>query len=190
MYKVIAIVGKSATGKTTLQRAIKDKYRVNEIVSTTTRPMREGEVEGKDYYFITIDQFVKKVYNYEMLEATEFNGWFYGTEKKALSKRRVNVGVFNLEGVMALAESKNIDLEVIYLDVDDKIRLIRALNREENVDVAEVCRRFFADEKDFSAEAFHDLEQAGVKLTTVKIDNNTPIDRLCLKFAPLITGQE
>ena len=190
MYRVIAIVGKSATGKTTLQQAISSRYKVNEIVTTTTRPMREGEVDGKDYHFVNVDQFAKKVYNFEMLEATEFNGWFYGTERKALSKRRANIGVFNLEGVSAMAEDNKIDLKVIYLDVDDKTRLIRALNREENVDVAEVCRRYFADEKDFSAEAFHELEEAGVEITRIKLDNQTPIDRLCLKFAPLIMGQE
>lgn len=190
MYRVIAIVGKSATGKTTLQNALSSRYKVNEIVSTTTRPMREGEVDGKDYHFITRDEFAKKVFNYEMLEATEFNDWFYGTEKRALRKRMVNIGVFNLEGVAALAEEKKIDLKVIYLDVDDKTRLIRALNREENVDVAEVCRRYFTDDKDFSPAAFQELEEAGVDIIRVKLDNSTPIDRLCLKFAPLITGQE
>ena len=58
-YKVIAICGKSAAGKDTLLQAMLNVLgnEVHEIISHTTRPPREGEVEGKNYYFTTIVEF-------------------------------------------------------------------------------------------------------------------------------------
>lgn len=49
---IIAIVGASGSGKTTLSKYLQRKYGIPAIVSTTTRPRREGEVEGEDYFFV------------------------------------------------------------------------------------------------------------------------------------------
>ena len=61
-----------------------------------------------------------------MLEADDFNNWFYGTEISALNKNKVNVGVFTPNGVEALAQDGRIDLKVIYIDANDKQRLLRS----------------------------------------------------------------
>ncbi|MEG1726209.1 MAG: GTPase, partial [Anaerovoracaceae bacterium] len=88
-YKVIAIVGKSGAGKDAILNALCDKYKgLNKIISTTTRPIREGEVEGVSYHYVTGDEFGEKVVNFEMIEACDFRDWFYGTELKALDPKR------------------------------------------------------------------------------------------------------
>lgn len=148
-YKIIAICGKAGAGKDTLLKHLTMKYVVHEIISCTTRPMREGEKEGVNYYYLTKEQFVQKLMNDEMLEATEFNSWFYGTMKQGLDPEGWNVGVFNPEGIEALAENSEIELYTIYLDVPGKIRLLRQLNREEDPNVDEIIRRYSADENDF-----------------------------------------
>lgn len=149
--KVIALFGKAGSGKDTILHALVNKFpdRYNEIVSCTTRPPREGEQEGVNYYFLTVDQFTEKVLNGDMLEATEFNNWHYGTALSSLSTDKVNVGVFNPEGIRCLMEDNFVDLIAYYVQVGDKERLIRQLIREVDPDVKEIIRRFSADEKDF-----------------------------------------
>ena len=90
----------------------------------------------------------EKVDNGDMLEAVCFNDWWYGTPISSLDKDKINIGVFNIDGLECLAET-SFDILPIYIDVPDKIRLIRQLNREENPNCAEICRRFQTDDKDF-----------------------------------------
>ena len=150
-YQVIALMGKAGAGKDAMQNATCKAHPnvFHKIVSCTTRPPREGEQDGIAYNFITLEEFTRKVLNGEMLEATEFRGWFYGTLINSLVRDKINIGVFNPAGVEALVEDPRLDVMVVYISADDKTRLMRALNREENPDCMEICRRFIADEKDF-----------------------------------------
>ena len=149
--KLIAIMGKAGSGKDSLMQAVLKAYPevTHEIVSYTTRPMREGETNGKNYWFITPEEFGEKVLKNEMLECTSFNDWFYGTGRDSLSKDKINIGVFNPDGVDALYTHLDIDLTIYYLRVSDKQRLLRQLNREENPDCHEIMRRFRTDWIDF-----------------------------------------
>ena len=85
-----------------------------------------------------------------MLEATIFNNWCYGTSMKNLDQNALNIGVFNPEGVEILRDNPNIDLLVLYIKADDKVRLLRQLNREEHPDCNEIVRRFGTDKYGFS----------------------------------------
>lgn len=161
--KVIALFGKAGSGKDTILRALVNKFpdRYNEIVSCTTRPPREGEQEGANYHFLTVEQFTEKVLNGDMLEATEFNNWHYGTALSSLSTEKINVGVFNPEGIRCLIEDNFVDLTIYYVRASDKERLIRQLNREENPDIQEIIRRFSTDEQDF--EDLEDIDYQVIK---------------------------
>lgn len=152
MKRVIAIMGKAGSGKDTIAQKIvsSNPDLFNSIVSCTSRPMREGEQDGVSYYFITRDEFMEKIKHFDMLEAVEFNSWYYGAAVSSLSDEKINVGVFNPAGVRSLMVNKQIDLEVYYLQASDKTRLLRQLQREQDPDVKEIVRRFGADEKDFA----------------------------------------
>ena len=155
-YKMIGICGKAGSGKDTIMRKVVDKNPfLHEMVSCTTRPKREGEVDGVNYHFLTGEQFGNKVVNGEMLEATCFNDWFYGTSYDSLRSDCVNIGVFNPEGIDSISAHKDIDLFVFLIEANDKNRLLRQLNREENPDVHEIIRRFKTDEEDFADLDFH-----------------------------------
>lgn len=156
--KVVALFGKSGAGKDTILQHILERYgnKVKGIVSCTTRPKRDYEVDGVDYHYLTTEEFTVKVLNYEMLEATEFNGWFYGTSIEELDANKVNIGVFNPTGVEALVSDGRLEVLPIEVYADDKVRLLRALNREVHPNCKEICRRFFADEEDFE-----DLDDIG-----------------------------
>lgn len=151
-YKIIAVMGQAGAGKDSFVNAIiKGNYLslAKPIISCTTRPIRENEQDGVNYHYLTNEEFAEQVVNGEMLEATVFNNWCYGTSTKNLDKNAINLGVFNPEGVEILRGYDNIDLIVIYIVADDKVRLLRQLNREEHPDCNEIVRRFGTDKQDF-----------------------------------------
>ena len=160
MFKIIALIGESGTGKDSIMHAILTKQPgyFHEIISCTTRPMREGEQDGVNYYYLTQDEFIAKVNNKEMLEATVFNNWCYGTSIDALDANKVNIGVFNPEGIRSIMKNPNIDIKVYKIVCSDKERLIRQLNREVNPNVEEIIRRFTTDKIDFSSLPFQYTE--------------------------------
>lgn len=151
--KILALCGKSAAGKDTLLQEILKLNRpdIHEIISCTTRPPREGEVHGKNYYFLTNEEFADKIEKGEMLEATVFRDWCYGTSLDTLNPEAINVGVFNVDGIDILCDNPNVDLYVVLIQASDKCRLIRSLRREINPDVDEIVRRYLADKKDFES---------------------------------------
>ena len=160
-YTIIAIMGKSASGKDSLLKALLQEpqfIKAKPIISCTTRPIRENEMNGIDYHFLTNEQFTNLVLSNRMLEATVFNDWCYGTSIDSLSTSGINIGVFNPEGCEALRQNENITLCLIYVEATDKTRLLRSLNREKNPDCHEIVRRFNADEMDFCEEEIEYLE--------------------------------
>lgn len=160
-YTIIALMGKAGSGKDTIMRALLKQPAFKDavpIISCTTRPRREKEQNGVDYHFLTNEEFTNKILSGDMLEATVFNDWCYGTSLENLSKDKVNIGVFNPEGVGLLRGNSNINLKLIYIEANDKDRLLRQLNREKNPDVHEIIRRYSADEMDFTEEEIQYLE--------------------------------
>lgn len=154
MIKVIAFFGPSSSGKDTLAKVLSNRSDINEIISCTTRPMRDYEKDGIDYYFLTTEKFGEKVLNGTMLEATTFRDWFYGTPIEALKEDKINVGVFNKQGIECLLSDNRLEVIPIYVACEDKKRLMRSLEREINPDCEEICRRFLADLQDFEVIDF------------------------------------
>lgn len=152
MYKIIAIIAPSGGGKDTLVNEIcrlaPDLF--HRIINTTTRPKRQNEINGKDYWFIDKINFKTLAISKKIIGYTYFNDWYYGTALSSLSTKKPNIGVFNPEAIRQLNKNKDIDLTVIWLHTSDKQRLLRQLNREENPDVDEIIRRFQADKEDFN----------------------------------------
>lgn len=152
MYKIIAICGKSGVGKDSI---LKNVLKTDEgqnfcpIVSYTTRPQREKEIPGVDYFFISKEEFFNLLDDDKMLEHTYFNDWYYGTGLDTLSQSKINIGVFNPDGIATLMKDDRVDLKVFWITTSGKTRLLRQLNREENPDVDEIVRRYSADEIQF-----------------------------------------
>lgn len=151
---IVALFGKAGAGKDSiLKEIIKQSPLIyHELISVTTRPPREYEKDGVDYYFYTEDQYAQSKKDKIFLETSEFRGWKYGTPKFALTDHKVNIGVFNLSGIHQLLKLPQADYKVIpiFIDCDDKERLLRQLNREKYPDCAEICRRFKTDYMDFN----------------------------------------
>jgi guanylate kinase len=149
--KIICLIGEAGSGKDTIMKRVlaARQERLHEIVSCTTRPPREGEVDGVNYHFYSPEQFRQKIEDGEMLESTCFNSWFYGTGLDSLDKNKINIGVFNPAGIRSLEKNPNVETYVFWVKTDEKTRLIRQLEREKNPNVSEIVRRYSTDKEDF-----------------------------------------
>ena len=150
---IIAICGKSASGKDTLAKALSASispfYDTNMIISDTTRPKRLGEKHGVDYNFIGNKTFTTNLEKGKYLEHSIFRKWYYGTDKNSIAENAINIGVFNIEGLINLTHYiVEYNIIPIYLDLDLKNRLQHSYNRERKWRL-EYFRRAFTDYRDF-----------------------------------------
>ena len=103
--KVVILSGASSIGKGEIKKELlaDPSLALNEAISMTTRPKKGNEVDGRDYYFVDYRTFADAVKNKELLEYTEFNGYYYGTPRaqvESLTKWGKNVLIeANTEGV-------------------------------------------------------------------------------------------
>ena len=153
-YKIIALFGEAGSGKDYIQKKMMEtdfgKENLSEIISCTTRPPRKGEIDGVHYHFIpTAAEFFNWYNLAKWIEFASFRDWWYGTSIDHLNKNKINIGVFNIDGIKQILENEEIDCLPIKIYCYDKLRLIRQLNREINPDCMEICRRFQTDYKDF-----------------------------------------
>ena len=178
MGKLFVIMGKSATGKDSLyQRIVEDFPELQEVVTYTTRPIRAGETYGKEYFFVSEEEMHEMQEDDKIIECrvyqTVHGPWYYFTANDGqINLEKGNyILITTLEGYRKLETFFGIDQVVpIYIEVDDFDRIERALKREKEQNtpcVAELCRRFLADEEDFSEEK---LDETGID-TRVRNDD-------------------
>ena len=116
--RFIVISGPSGVGKGTICNKLFNELNAWYSVSTTTREPREGEVDGVNYYFVSKEEFEKKIKDGEFLEYNVYNGNYYGTSKKiVLEKMEEGVNVFSEIDVNGAHNIKKIfpDALLIYI---------------------------------------------------------------------------
>ncbi len=150
----IILCGMSSSGKDFARDYLINKYKLNPITSHTSRPIRVGETEGKEYYFISYNEFLEMDYMNEFVEMRSYSTlvdnksevWNYGTTYTELQKDNF-VGIKCLVGAKAIKKAYP-ETIVIYIHTDDTIREARARLRG-SFDEVEWSRRLGADSKDF-----------------------------------------
>lgn len=173
MGKLVYLMGKSSSGKDTIYKELikVPELKLKKVILYTTRPIRNNEEDGVQYHFVDDEYFHNSCKEGKVIEDRAYHTyhglWRYFT---------VDDGKINLEHhnylIIGTLESyeKTADyygrknVLPIYLEVDDGIRLQRAINREmmqENPKYEEMCRRFLADAEDFSEEK---MKMAGINL--------------------------
>lgn len=155
--KIVVLYGKSASGKDTiLQELLKKGFQP--IISHTTRPMREGEVDGKDYYFISTKEFLKEFVEDNFIETRSYdtllNGvketWHYGVHKDSIKESDKDyITILDMQGLKEFigyfGEDKIIPIGIL---ASDETRKYRASKRGSFCET-EWDRRLKADDKDF-----------------------------------------
>lgn len=172
MSKIFVVMGKSASGKDTIFQELSKRLKseVKTFVGYTTRPIRSGEENGREYYFVdkeTLNQLTKEG---KVIECRNYNTvhgiWSYFTVDDGQIDLKHNDYIFigTLEAYNQMkAYFGSEALSPIYVEVEPGERLKRALKREEKQEIpkyAELCRRYLADEEDFSDEK---LVESGVQ---------------------------
>ncbi len=165
------LLGKSATGKETLDKEIlKRRPKLRTVTMYTTRPIREGETDGVEYFFTDREELERQLASGKVIESRTYQTiagpWTYytvddGQFDVADDESCLMIGTLeSYEKMCAYFEAGK--MVPVYIEVPDGIRLLRAVKREENQkkpNYREVCRRYLADEKDFSEE---NLERLGI----------------------------
>ena len=169
--KLIAIIGRSASGKDHLFRhTLKNNPNLNPVIHYTTRPRRDGEVDGKDYFFVTETEFQRKEDNYEFFSITSFRDWRYGVDSKSFDPNKVNIGIFNPFEISQLYGffKDKFQLFIIETQAEEQARYNRSLERLNPFDeegLKELCRRNLADEEDF--KSIKDIPRFVLSTTTL-----------------------
>jgi guanylate kinase len=150
--KRIILVGKAASGKDYASKIFETLGYPYQI-SYTTRPMRDGEVHGKDYYFIPEYKFQDLVKMNFFYEHVSFNGWQYGTSNAQMKKSECTF-IMTPSGLVHMSEEDRKSSLVVYFDIPEDIRRQRLCLRS---DADSVDRRIEADRVDFSGFTNYDL---------------------------------
>ena len=145
---IIALCGKSASGKTTVLNEL-EKLGIPRIVTVTTRPMRPGEQDGITYYYRSNEEFERLIKDDFFAETTSYNvangdTWWYGTPKESLYCD--GAIILNPDGLKALRNTYN--MLVFYIDVPDYVLKDRLKRRGDKKN--EAISRLAADEEDFN----------------------------------------
>lgn len=164
MGKIFCLMGKSSSGKDTIFKELKEDKKLNlkPVVPYTTRPKRSNEINGVEYHFIDKETLSEYRDKGKVIEEREYNTiegkWYYCTLDDGQIDLDKNdyIIIVTLEAYKKLQNYfGNENIIPIYVNIDDGIRLERALKREmqqESPNYDELCRRFLADNNDFSLD--------------------------------------
>ncbi len=164
MGKIFYIMGKSASGKDHIYSLLAADKELNlkTLVLYTTRPIREGEQDGKNYYFTDENRLREFRRNGKLIEERSYQTvhgiWTYFTADDGQVDLAGSdyLGIGTLESFKKMRDHYGENVVCpIYIQVEDGERLARALKREReqvNPKYEEMCRRFLADQSDFSEE--------------------------------------
>ena len=179
---ITILCGKSASGKDTLLNELKNND-FGTIISTTSRPIRDGEMNGREYNFVSKEQFIKDIKEDKFLEYRTYNTlvagkpdtWYYGCPKKTLDDLDPNkdyVIILDMKGTRDFVDYVGKDnCFVCFVSVDEDLRKSRAMSRG-SFDETEWDRRAKDDEIKFSKEIVDELANAHIE------NNGTSIKEL------------
>lgn len=180
MGKLFYIMGKSASGKDSIyQKLLENKeFHFKRLVIYTTRPVREGERDGQEYYFVTEEIFQELKRAGKIIEDRGYETvcglWRYFTADNMELDKHHYLGIGTLESYEQLKTYYGVEkLCPLYIEVEDGERLKRAIAREElqeKPQYEEMCRRFLSDAADFSEEH---IQRAGIERRFQNTDLNS-----------------
>lgn len=177
MSKRIILMGKSCSGKTTLAEKLNSEG-FNIQLSTTSRPQRSYEKNGKDYNFVSKEKFEQMISENKFVEYDKFNGWYYGLEWDIFNSSDILIQTPG--GLKKLLEKfKKEDFLIIYIETSTQIRLERNKVRGDTHD--DINRRWVSDDIDFD-----EFEKwGGTWDLKISIQDNNAIDNL-IKIIKLV----
>ncbi len=187
MGKIFVLMGKSATGKDTVFKRLigMKELALRTVVGYTTRPIRRGEADGKEYFFVSVEEWQRLQKEGKVIESrtyhTVMGDWHYFTadDGQIDLEKQDYLFISTLSGYEQLQKFYGTEVVLpLYIEVEDDQRLWRSVCRERrqakpNYD--EVCRRFLADQQDFSEE---ELMRTGITTRYKNTDLEECVNRI------------
>jgi guanylate kinase len=174
---IVVLLGASSSGKSTIENILSNKFGYEKIVSYTTRPQRLGEKNGKDYHFITNEQFQDSLQKGLFAEYDEYSqNRFYGTLKSDYKKGN-KVVVLTPNGLRQLKKNcKDDDIYSVYVDANLGTRVKRYIDR------CDVNKFNFDDKNEIASRVERDFAMfLGIdKEVNLVVNNNENDDILSL----------
>lgn len=132
---LLVICGKSATGKTTLKQYLVENYGYDPVITCTTREQRIGEVNGKDYNFVSPDEFNKMINCEELIEYNFFVKGWYGTKKENINLNTNQIIILEPNGIKELLRYYDYDPRIIVFELYlcNEERYIRQIQRGDDI---------------------------------------------------------
>lgn len=143
-HMIIALVGESGSGKSTIAKHLVEKHGFETIVSYTTRPPRDNEIDGVDYHFVDEAKFKEMKEQGLFAETAMYRGWNYGSlTRDYASEKGDKITILTPHGLRQVKENKDINLVSFHINVPRRDRLIKILQRGD--DIEECYRRSLSD---------------------------------------------
>ncbi|MGL4999692.1 MAG: hypothetical protein ACRC5T_12045 [Cetobacterium sp.] len=154
MYQLV-LLGEIASGKDYLLKRITDEYDLSKVVTTTTRPMRDGEVDGETYHFVSEERFKIGLEDGDYIEhqvyKTVHGEWFYGTTLDSVNKDNTVI-ILDKDGYFEYKKHMPYCISIFISCIDETERFYRGMKRLGNIgnkDLDEIYRRIKTDEEKF-----------------------------------------
>ncbi len=158
---MIVLVGASASGKTEVAKMLERYYDIKKIITTTTRNKRINEVDGKDYFFISKEEFEKLIKENAFVEYTIYNGNYYGSKKDQIQINRCVV--VDPNGLESYKKIANKNICSFALNASEEVRFNRMIVRGDSKQDAQ--SRINKDKEEFALEK---LKEADYIINTEK----------------------
>lgn len=170
---MIILCGQSAVGKTEIAKNLAKKYGITKVVTTTTRPIRNGEVNDIDYHFVTKEKFLLLKEQDAFIETAEYNQNYYGCTKDEVRIDRVVI--LEPNGVKNFLKLKDPSIIVIVLTASEETRINRMISRGDKKE--DIIKRIEGDK-----EHFKDLSFANHIIDTNDKDIDYIVDEIYQKY--------
>lgn len=186
MGRIYYIMGKSSSGKDTLYKELQNAVpALRPVILYTTRPIRDGERDGVEYFFVAKEQLEQYRRDRRLIEQRTYHtvcgDWYYATvdDGQVRLEESSYLMIGTLESYRKIKGYYGADaVAPIYIEVEDGERLMRAVDRERRQRKPrydEVCRRFLADQEDFSEE---NLRKAGITKRFFNVDKQKCLEEI------------
>ena len=143
---MIILIGRSASGKTTIAKKLIEDYNFKKFVTNTTRKMRVGEINDVDYHFISETEFKRKEEQSMLVESTYYNGYYYGTSIEDVSDDKVLI--VDINGANKFYEKLKDQVTIFYITASTATIKKRMIERHD--DIESINSRLKIDEEYFN----------------------------------------